>query len=81
MLFMEFLRMRAGNPQSVQAIGRAMDSVQFFSDNFIGNLQDLGAESPELEADLRRATNELLEVMQDSEENFIPLPRLGMGDN
>lgn len=51
------------------------------TNNFIADMRDLGADSPELEADLRKISDELLEAMEASKESFMPMPPLAMGDN
>lgn len=81
LLFLEFLRMRAGTPQSLHGLDRAIVEVKFFTLNFIANMRDLGADSPELEADLRKISDEFLEAMEASKESFMPMPPLVMGDN
>lgn len=81
LLFLEFLRMRAEKSQGLRGLERSIGEIKFFTNNFIANMRDLGADSPELEADLRKISDELLEAMEASKESFMPTPPQGLGDN
>lgn len=73
--------MRAEKSRGLRGLERSIDEIKFFTNNFIANMRDLGADSPELEADLRKISDELLEAMEASKESFTPMPPQGLGDN
>ena len=74
LLFMDALLTRAGIPQTLQDLDQSMNAVRLFTDDFIANLRSQGVDRPELEADLRWTSDELLEAMDISRETFAPVP-------
>ena len=73
-LLMEFLLIQAGSPQNLRELERSIGIVRSLTDDFIGHMRALGVDDPELEAELRRTSQDLSEAMELSREIFMLKP-------